>query len=346
MRESARIGQPGPPVLPDPDASYGFLVESITIDELDRQLVQCLGVNGRATFSQIAEVLGVSDQTVARRYRRLRSAGALRVVGLKAREKVGSLGWFLRMQCVPGAGPVVAAALARRPDTAWVQLLSGDTEVLCAIRGDAREDRGALLAKLPRSSRILAVTAHSVLHMFAGGQDSLGFLAVVEPERVEPLRHLVHGGHVELGELDFALFDALGADGRLSHADLAAAIGWSESTVRRRLDHLRDVGVLYFDLEVGLPEFGFHAPAWLWLSVPPSKIAAVGETLAGFPEIAYVAATTGPANLAACAVCHDEPELYEFLAGKVGGLPAIDRIETAPIIRTVKQASAVMAATP
>jgi hypothetical protein len=77
------------------------------------------------------------------------------VVGLKARKQLGSLGWFLRIRCVPGAGPAIAAALARRADTAWIQLLSGNTEVLCTLRGDAREDREALLAKLPRGERIV-----------------------------------------------------------------------------------------------------------------------------------------------------------------------------------------------
>ena len=166
-------------------------MDTITIDDLDRQLAQCLGVDGRASFSQLAEVLGVSDQTVARRYRRLRSAGMLRVVGLKARKQLGSLGWFLRIRCVPGAGPAIAAALARRADTAWIQLLSGNTEVLCTLRGDAREDREALLAKLPRGERIVDVTAHSLLHMFTGGPDALGFLQVLPALRVEPLRQPV-----------------------------------------------------------------------------------------------------------------------------------------------------------
>jgi DNA-binding Lrp family transcriptional regulator len=314
-------------------------VDTITVDDLDRQLAQCLGVDGRASFSQLAEVLGVSDQTVARRYRRLRSSGALRVVGLKARHKVGYLGWFLRMRCVPGAGPAIAAALAKRTDTAWIQLLSGSTEVLCTLRGDGREGRESLLAKLPRSDRIVAVTAHSLLHMFTGGPMGLGFLRVLPDERVEPLRPPVHGGHVELGELDFALFDALGVDGRASHAELAAVTGWSESTVRRRMEQLRDTGVLYFDLELDIPAFGFRSPTWLWLSVPPSELAATGESLAKFPEVAYAAATTGPANLVVCAVCRDETEFYEFLTGKVGVLPGIGRVETSPIIKTVKQAS-------
>jgi DNA-binding Lrp family transcriptional regulator len=324
-------------ISPDLDICYRFLVENVTLDDVDRQLVHCLAVDGRASFSQIAEILGVSDQTVARRYRRLRSAGVLRVVGLKA--KAGSLGWFLRMRCVPGSGPAIAAALARRPDTAWIQLLSGDTEVLCAVRGDAREEREALLARLPRSSRIVAVTAYSLLHMFAGGTSALGFLSVLPPERVEPLRHPVRGGHAEPGELDRALFEVLAADGRTSHADLAAATGWSESTVRRRMDQLRDVGVLYFDLEMDMATFGFRSAAWLWMSVPPSNLAEAGEELAKFPEVAYAAATTGPTNLAVCAVCRDETEFYEFMTAKVGALPGVERVETAPIIRTVKQAS-------
>jgi len=323
------------------------VVDTITIDDLDRQLAQCLGVDGRASFSQLAEVLGVSDQTVARRYRRLRSAGVLRVVGLKARKQLGSLGWFLRIRCVPGAGPAIAAALARRTDTAWIQLLSGNTEVLCTLRGDAREDREALLAKLPRGERIVDVTAHSLLHMFTGGPDALGFLQVLPASRVEPLQQPARashaasqaGSHVELGELDFALFDALGVDGRASHAELAAATGWSESTVRRRMDQLRAVGVLYFDVELDMPAFGFQSATWLWLSVPPADLAAAGAALAKFPEVAYAAATTGAANLAACVVCRDETEFYEFLTAKAATLPGVQRVETAPIIRTVKQAS-------
>ena len=316
------------------------MVETLTLDEIDRQLTQCLGVDGRASFSQIAELLGVSDQTVARRYRRLRSAGVLRVVGLKSRPK--TLGWFLRMRCVPGAGPAIADALARRTDTAWIQLLSGNTEVLCTLRGDAREERDSLLAKLPRSSRIVAVTAHSLLHMFTGGPDALKFLEVLPPERVEPLRQPARGGHVELGELDNALFDALGTDGRTPYADLAAATGWSESTVRRRVDQLRDAGMLYFDLELDMPAYGFRSSTWLWMSATPSQLAATGAALAKFPEIAYAAATTGTANLAACAVCRDEPAFYQFLTEKVGSLSSVERVETAPIIRTIKQASAVL----
>jgi DNA-binding Lrp family transcriptional regulator len=318
------------------------VVETITLNDLDRQLAQCLGIDGRASFAAIAAVLGVSDQTVARRYRRLRSAGALRVVGLPY-PKSGNASWFLRLRCVPGSGEALATALARRADTAWVQLLSGDTEVLCSLRGDPREGTESLLARLPRSGRIVAVTAYSRLHVFTGGPDGLKFLEVLPASQVAPLLRPTPGGRVEPGDLDDALFGALAVDGRAPYADLAAATGWSESTVRRRVDQLRDAGALYFDLELDVPTFGFRSTMWLFLSVPPSHLAAAGAALAKFPEVAYAAATTGPANLAACAVCRSQEELYEFLTDKIGALTGVERVETAPVIRTVKQASPVAA---
>ena len=63
----------------------------------------------------------------------------------------------------------------------------------------------------------------------------------------------------------------------------------------------------------------------------------IAEKLLGMDRGA--AATTGPANLAASAVCRDETEFYEFMTTKIGSLPGVERMETAPIIRTVKQAS-------
>jgi DNA-binding Lrp family transcriptional regulator len=323
------------------------LVESITIDDLDRQLTQCLGMDGRASFSAIAEILGVSDQTVARRYRRLRSAGALRVVGLSYPKWSGHTSWFLRLRCVPGSGEAIATALAKRHDTAWVQLLSGDTEVLCSLRGDA-DGTESLLTRLPRSGRIVAVTAYSLLHMFTGGPDALGFMDILPVARVEPLRVPVpgrpepHAAREAPSELDDAVFAALAVDGRTPYADIAAASAYSETTVRRRMDQLREAGRLYFDLELDMPAYGLRTLAWLWLSVPPSHLADVGTALAKFPEVAYATATTGPANLSACVVCRDEESFYQFLTAKVGALPGVERVETAPIIRTVKQASPVM----
>ncbi|MFI6509223.1 Lrp/AsnC family transcriptional regulator [Streptosporangium sp. NPDC050855] len=320
-------------------------MESVRADTLDRQLVHALGLDGRAPFSRIAEVLGVSDQTVARRYRRLRSRGTVRVVGLIDPRMLDGTRWWLRLRCVLGAGTAIATALAKRPDTSWVQLLSGGTEVLCAAHPGSDQERDTLmLDKLQRTDRVVAVTAYSMMHMFAGGPTGCGMFEVLTEAQVAALRpsRPPARGRVELSDQDRLLLARLSVDGRTSHTDLAAATGWSESTVRRRLDQLRESGALYYDLEVDCPYFGFRTQAWLWMTVSPSHLAGVGEALATHREVTFAAATTGPTNLAANILCRDDEALYAYLTDRIAGLDGIQRLETAPIIRNIKQSGSLL----
>jgi DNA-binding Lrp family transcriptional regulator len=73
---------------------------------------------------------------------------------------------------------------------------------------------------------------------------------------------------------DNALLDALSRDGRMGYAELASVTGWSDSTVKRRMDHLRRSGVLTYMLDIPPAALGFHAEARLWMSVQPSRLAA------------------------------------------------------------------------
>ncbi|GAA3620563.1 Lrp/AsnC family transcriptional regulator [Nonomuraea rosea] len=322
-------------------------MESVTLDPLDRALVHALQLDGRAPFARIGEVLGVSENTVARRYRRLRSAGALRVVGVVDGLLLDHVSWAIRLRCAPDAGLPLAAALARRPDTAWVSLLSGGTEIACGTLARTAAERDAfLLEKLPRTRQVTSVSAHRTLHMFTGGPTGWAGLRVLSDEQVARLRPepVVPPASAAptLVEEDHALVEALSLDARLPHADLALATGWSESSVRRRLAHLRQTGVLYFDVDISPGLLGYQAEAFLWMSVKPAKLAAVEAALADHPEVTVAAATTGPANLFAGVACRDSRDLYRYLTDRIGKLKAVRHVETAPLIRTVKRAGALL----
>lgn len=71
----------------------------------------------------------------------------------------------------------------------------------------------------------------------------------------------------------------------------------------------------------------------------PASVAEAGAALAGHPEIAFAAATTGPTNLYASVVCANQRELYQYLTTRVAALSAVSHIETAPVIKTVKRAA-------
>ncbi|MER7008308.1 Lrp/AsnC family transcriptional regulator [Dactylosporangium sp. NPDC000555] len=322
-------------------------MDPLTLDELDRRLAHALQVDGRATFSQIGSVLGVSDRTIARRYRRLRSGGALRVVGLPDAAALGHVDWLVRMRCTPDAALPVSAALARRADTSWVTLMSGGTEISCITRTRTQTTNGELLLqKLPRTPRVTDVTAHCMLRAVAGTSGWPGRTAALEPDEVAALRPAPAaarpGERIVLTAADNDLLAALARDGRASYPALAAATGWSETTVRRRLEELRLSRVLYFDVEVAPALFGYTAEAALWLTVAPTALTAVTRTLAGHPQIGFAAAITGPANVAASVICRDLDELYEYLAGGVGSLDGVTSAEIAPVVRRVKGAGTLL----
>ena len=315
-------------------------------DLLDVQLVYALQIDGRAPFSLIGEVLGVSDQTIARRYNRLRSTGQLRVRGLVEPDLLGLRSWIIRVQCTPSAAAAVAGALAQRPDTAWISLTSGGTEVTCVARtrtGD--EDSHLLLDTLPRSRGVTGITAQCVLHTYFGGVLSLGSKSgTLTPDQVAALQPGTENrpaGQAQVTAGDETLLTALELDGRTTYSDLATATGWSQSTVRRRLADLRASGLLYFDVDFHHSLLDLTARGMVWLTVNPAQLGAAGEAMAGHPETAYVAATTGAANLYASVLSPSTEALYDYLTTRVARLPGLSGVETILVMRTVKRSGLV-----
>src|SRR5882757_10817849 len=115
--------------------------ESAALEPIDHRIIHALQLDGRASFNRIATVLGVSEQTVARRYRRMRGDGIVRVIGLVDPRRLGQTTWTVRIQCRPGTAAKLADALARRSDVAWVSLTAGGAEIICSVRSRTHEQR-------------------------------------------------------------------------------------------------------------------------------------------------------------------------------------------------------------
>jgi len=320
-------------------------VEVGTLDAVDRQIVHALTVSPRASFRTIADVIGSSDQTAARRYRRMAETAGLRVLGVINGVRLGWVEWFLRLQTTPGSTSSLAEALARRQDTRWVQLASAGTEIICTLEARTPEQRDALLLHgLPGSRRVVQISAHSILHDFTPRAWS-GLTQALSAGQIARLAAGTTGQDsgcdTRLLPEDEPLLTELGRDGRASYAALAAAIHWHESTVRRRLDELRRAGLLHFEVDVDNRAYGMSVDATLWLSVEPTRLDEVGRTLAGHPEIPFAAATTGPTNLVASAVFRDTEHLYEYLTSRLAALSGVRSVETTPIIRRLKRTGSV-----
>ena len=135
---------------------------SVLLSPSDEQIVRALQLHPRAPFSLIGEVIGLSEQTVARRYRRLQRAGLLRVTAGFHPRALGRTLWIVRVRCRPeGAQAVAAAAQADRTLGARVSALLRER----LIRGTFQPGDKLSLRSLAQE---FGVSVQPVRHAVAG----------------------------------------------------------------------------------------------------------------------------------------------------------------------------------
>jgi DNA-binding Lrp family transcriptional regulator len=314
-----------------------------TLDVLDRRIIHALYAHPRASFSRLAEVLGSTEPTVSRRYRRLFDDRILRVVGQLDSQRFGQYDWAVRIRCTPGSAPTVATKLAQHPDSSWVQLTSGGSEIFSLIHSRDDEQRTPLLlSQLSVGRQVVDYHAYCLLHLFATGLSAPPWPSDLNREEIAqllssaPVRPSIDRPKAKVQDSDWPLVQALADDGRAPYRQLAARTHWHESTVRRRVGELVASGLLFFDLDLASDAFGIRSQALLWMSVPPRHLRDIGQALADRPEFPFVAATSGSTNLVAALVCPGDRSLYEYLADEMTAPDGLSHIETAPVMQFVK----------
>lgn len=325
--------------------------ESAAVDALDAKIAHCLQAAPRASFAVIGTVLGVSEQTVARRYRRLRAAAAVRVIGFVDPTPFGRQNWMLRLFCRPDSATSVGRALAAREDTQWVALMGGGTEVDCVLRPRSLDDQEELLLRqLPHTVPITGIEAANVLHIFRGsttrdwriGED---FLTEDDEARLNEGTVVVRTGRtVELTPSDESMLRVLMTDGRATYAELRGAVGgdWTDARIRRRVNELREAGVLYFDVDIDENAFGVPLSARVVLTVAPAHLHAAGEALGSHRAVRFCGATTGATSLTATVAFANSEELYRFVSEDVGRLEGVSQVQVWQVTRIIKRAGALI----
>ncbi|HEY4453457.1 MAG TPA: Lrp/AsnC family transcriptional regulator [Pseudonocardiaceae bacterium] len=317
-----------------------------TLDEVERRIAAVLLVSPRASWREIGHCLGLSERTIVRRAGPLYVDGTLRATAVRNPAYFpGAAPIALRIRCRPNKIRHVANALSRRADTIWVDILGSGDEISAMFFPDSPDARNTLLLRdLPATDAVLSWTAYTLLRVFPAAfrwtaglltEDEIGRLPArpVAP-RAAPL------------DLDEALIECLIEDCRISYTDLARRIGLSALTARRRLDALVGGNVVRLATEVDLALLGAHVEAFLWINVQPGALDETATALNAHPQVRFVGATTGPANLLVAVAAVDLDAVYTFLVATVGPLKGITSIETTPLLATAKRTGVVRRSSP
>ena len=309
------------------------------LDETERRIAAVLMASPRASWRTVASVLGVSERTIVRRAAPLLHDGTLRPTAVRNPAHFPRLiPMVLRIRCRPTRIKAIAAGLARRPDTVWVDILGGGDEISSVLFLDGPAARTSLLLRdLPATGDVQSWDAYDLMKVFpAGFAWTAGLLTAEQFEALDPLsREPVATPRIE--PLDDALIDRLALDARGGHSELAERLGTSASTVRRRLDLLVAGHTVRLACEVDLRLLSVDADALLWLSTGPGSLDAIGRALSRHPQVRFAAATTGAANLLVAVAAENLGGLYDFLTGTIGALEDVRGLEVTRILSTVKR---------
>lgn len=153
------------------------------IDDIDRQIIGALQVEGRRPYSRIAAELGVSESMVRYRVGRLEQSGLLQIVGIADPLQLG----FDRMAVIAlkvrsGAVHDVCRELTAFPETSYVAAIAGVYDVLAeVICRDTAHFNNLLTERLHNVDGVLSAESFLVLeiHKMAYGW-GVGEVAVAD----------------------------------------------------------------------------------------------------------------------------------------------------------------------
>ncbi len=141
---------------------------------------------------------------------------------------------------------------------------------------------------------------------------------------------------LKLTDLDHKLIRRLNRDARLSSAELAREFGISERTVRNRIQRLITEGVLKPVAVVNPLVFGYNLVVDIFCEVEVSMREDVIQAIRAFPEVSYMAFSTGDQDISFQALFKNTEDMHEFITQKVYSIPGIRRTRTVLVPRIVK----------
>ncbi len=139
-----------------------------------------------------------------------------------------------------------------------------------------------------------------------------------------------------LDDLDRQIISILQYDGRMPFTTIAAELGTTEGTVRRRVKQLTENGKMQIVAIVEAHNMGWDEAAMIGISVQANLISSVADEIAKLPEVSYLFQAAGEYDLMAEVYCRDREHFVSFLNDQLHQIKGIENTESFMMLKMHK----------
>ncbi len=137
-------------------------------------------------------------------------------------------------------------------------------------------------------------------------------------------------------DLDRAILAVLQEDARLTNRAIAARVGSSEPTVRRRIERLIASGAIKIVAVASPFALGYGVMAILGLQIDRAYQRQIEDALNAMPEVRFVGLTLGSYDVLLEVWMQDNAALLAFLSDRLSAIPGIHRVESWQVLKLSK----------
>jgi Lrp/AsnC family transcriptional regulator for asnA, asnC and gidA len=141
---------------------------------------------------------------------------------------------------------------------------------------------------------------------------------------------------VTLDDVDRKIIGVLQGDGRCPYGTIADQVGLSEAAVRRRVQRLREAGIMEIVAVTDPLQLGFSREALVGIRVQ-GDVRLVADKIASIDEVNYVVLCAGSFDILAELVTIDDDSLVHLLNDSIRSIPGVTEVETFIYLKLAKQ---------
>ncbi len=302
-----------------------FRTKQLVLDDLDKQLIQLLKVDGRQSLAQLGEAIGLTGDSAKDRMDRLISGGIIKITCSVDPEVLGYSSITLIGIKVSAPAEKIAKELAEFSEFDFVACTAGEFDILVeAVCKDEEHLLFCLDTMLRSRPDVVSLTTFNYLEVLK-----------FTPGGALNTRPGAKRGSFELDDVDAAIISALQENGRATFQELAEQVGIPYQTARRRAKSLLDQEIVRPETLTNRLAEGSAVIAGVNLRTS-GPIAPIAQQLAALDAVEIVVHTTGSFDLMLEVACRDKEHLAQLVGNDLPMIPGVVSTETNIYLRVVK----------